>query len=698
VRTVVPDVSRTTLLVAVFLAAVAVVGAPARAEAHAALIGTTPPAGSSVPRSPDAITLTFSEAVTLGGGAVTLTGPDGPRVLVDPPWLGPDGRSVRVRLRAPLPDGTYTVRWQVTAGDGDLVGGSFRFGVGTTAAGVPPATRGAGGGSGSGSPGLGWAVALRWLLFGGMAAVAGGLVGQRLTGRHRDGAPAPAPYPWLWQGALAGLAATVGLAARLVGGGSPVAALRHPELGLLTAGTAGRLLLAEAVAFAAASAACLALRLLPARARVTVPALALVWAAVGAVGVAEGLRGHPHEDAGALGTLATTVHVLAAAVWVGALVHVVRTGYAWRARRGQGWLLAWDYARLAAALFGAVAVTGLVATVAVLPSAGALTRSGYGRVLLAKLALVAAVGALALLARRRFRRAPAPEAGVPPGGPARAEVGALVGVLGVTALLVSLPPASAGPAGSAGPTESATPGGTVTQALPPPVVGPSVSLGTLAGQVTVGLTASADGVRLQLYAPDPDPRDEVNQTTFAVTATVTPPGGGTGPAGSGGRELRLRGCGGGCFTGRMEWPTGVTTVRVGVSARPWHGGTAAVDVPWPPRLDTRAVPAAVAAVRAAGRVTVHERVTSDGDSPAGPSGTADVFPVTAARFLASEPYGSGVAPPAAVLARRAGRTELSLAYLAEGVYVRLVVGPDHRVEREVIAAPNELVTRTFDYP
>jgi putative copper export protein len=96
-------------------------------------------------------------------------------------------------------------------------------------------------------------------------------------------------------------------------------------------------------------------------------------------------------------------------------------------------------ARVAAVLLAAVTATGMWSTLRRMPPGTApaqLTETAYGRVLLAKVLLVAAVAVLALWARRRLRRA-----GDPLGAcaVARAEVVVLGMVVAVSALLTALP-------------------------------------------------------------------------------------------------------------------------------------------------------------------------------------------------------------------------------------------------------------------
>jgi putative copper export protein len=163
-----------------------------------------------------------------------------------------------------------------------------------------------------------------------------------------------------------------------------------------------------------------------------------VWP-LAAVAVAEALRAHPTtEYSPLLGSGLTLVHVTCAALWAGGLLHVLRLLRRWRDPAAGAALLGL-YARVAAVLFAAITVTGVGSTLRRMPAGTVLeqlTTTAYGRVLLAKLLVVAAVAVLALYARRRLRRAADPLTAY---SPARAEVVALGAVVTVSAVLTALP-------------------------------------------------------------------------------------------------------------------------------------------------------------------------------------------------------------------------------------------------------------------
>jgi copper transport protein len=331
------------------------------------------------------------------------------------------------------------------------------------------------------------------------------------------------------------------------------------------------------------------------------------------------------------------------------------------------------YARLAAWVFATVVVTGTVAALLLVPLP-ALTATGYGRLLLlAKLALVAAAAGLALAARRRLRRGPTADR--PVTGLTRLEAGALVGVLAVTAALVSSPP----------------PGGQQTQpAAPPPPAGVVLPLGTLAGQIGVGVAASERQLVVRLSAPSRgDYYATPGKQTFTLAGRLT-------AAGHRPTDLHWRGCGQGCFYTPASWRRGDNLLTLHASAPGWRGGTTSLVIPWPVQAASDQIGRVVAALRATDRFTLYEAVSSDTTS--GPP-DPQPLPMSGPFFLASEPYGSGVAPQAVVLPPpAAGQTRLALGFPADGRYVDLVIDDaSARILDETVVDAKHLTRRHFVY-
>jgi len=399
-----------------------------------------------------------------------------------------------------------------------------------------------------------------------------------------------------------------------------------------------------------------------------------------AVVAAEGLRAHPHASSPVLGTVLTVVHLLAAAVWIGSLVQVLRVARAWRGHRGPTRLLVYGYARLALVLVLVVIATGTAAAVLVLPSPTALLTSTYGRILIGKLAAVGAALALAVLARRRLWRSVRRPTLSPLSRATRSELLAVATVLALTAVLVSAAPPAAV---------------TATLPAPPPPVGLVVPAGTLAGQVTVLAAASQARLVLRLGVPGADamgtdttdtssPQSHVPDYQVGAELTVT----GRSP-----QAVTLQGCGPGCFTAPADWQPGTNHLHLDISAGPWHAGAAELDVPWPPSSGTDQLASVVAAMRSAGPVMVHEAVNGDYD---GNPGTDYVLRMSGDEFVTTEPYTTGGGTPV-LLGDSAGITHLRMSF-PQGYVLDLIADKDGRIVHEVTVTPNHLITRTFDYP
>ncbi|MFF4136945.1 copper resistance CopC/CopD family protein [Streptomyces mirabilis] len=118
---------------ALLLLLLAVIGAvlagAAPASAHAALTGSDPQQGAVVGRAPTQVSLTFSEKVAMSDDAVRVLDPKGKRVDTGKATdLG--GTTYGVKLHSGLPDGTFTVTYQVVSADSHPVSGAFTFSVG----------------------------------------------------------------------------------------------------------------------------------------------------------------------------------------------------------------------------------------------------------------------------------------------------------------------------------------------------------------------------------------------------------------------------------------------------------------------------------------------------------------------------------------------------------------------------------------
>ena len=114
-----------TLLMGWLVAGVVTAGP---ASAHASLVSTDPGEGARVEQVPAAVTLTFSEGVSLGAGYARVLGSGGGRV--DAGTASVDGDVLTIPLRTGLPDDGYLVTYRVISADSHPVAGAFSFVVG----------------------------------------------------------------------------------------------------------------------------------------------------------------------------------------------------------------------------------------------------------------------------------------------------------------------------------------------------------------------------------------------------------------------------------------------------------------------------------------------------------------------------------------------------------------------------------------
>jgi methionine-rich copper-binding protein CopC len=111
------------------------------ASAHTRLVETTPADGKQLTRTPDEVSLTFSEGVLKLGATIKISGPDG---TTKHGAVKVRNRTVSWPLTGDLANGKYTVDWRVTSADGHPIDGTFDFAIrvqptaSPTAAGASP--------------------------------------------------------------------------------------------------------------------------------------------------------------------------------------------------------------------------------------------------------------------------------------------------------------------------------------------------------------------------------------------------------------------------------------------------------------------------------------------------------------------------------------------------------------------------------
>jgi copper transport protein len=429
---------------AVLVAALAVAAALAPvAAAHSVLIGTQPGNDVVVPESPDEVVLEFNEAVDASLGSLRVF--DGQGTQVDAGEVTqPVAREVAVGIDSELAPGTYTVAWRVVSADSDPISGAFVFHVvergvaanvsidaltGTSQAVDVLFTAGrfldfvflllAAGGSAVlviALPSAPWRVRRR--LYGILAGAAGGLAIVALVNI-------------LLQGATAG-----GLTLGDAFSWSLFTSVLETDF--------GEVLLIQSALAATLALTALALRHTEHHDRR--PLIALTLALSAGLTVTPSFAGHA-RTLGALGLTSDVLHVVSAALWTGGLAFLVLALVMAGIDR---WPLATRavprFSNLAVGSVVALLVAGTISAYLQLRTWSALWDNTYGLLVLTKIALVVPLLALgaynnryavprlkagmaSVLERRRFLRN------------VGAELGIMVVIVGVTAVLVNSEPA-----------------------------------------------------------------------------------------------------------------------------------------------------------------------------------------------------------------------------------------------------------------
>ncbi|MFI5799653.1 copper resistance CopC/CopD family protein [Streptomyces sp. NPDC051677] len=161
---------RVRMFVLLFLAVTgALLAGAGPASAHAALTGSDPAQGVVVDKAPTQVTLTFSENVSTNDDSLRVLDPKGTRVDSGKP-TNTSATSYAVQLHSGLPDGTYTVTYQVVSADSHPVAGAYTFSIGAPSkTSVSVSDQAAGGGIVGGLYGFG-----RYVSYAGFIVMVGG--------------------------------------------------------------------------------------------------------------------------------------------------------------------------------------------------------------------------------------------------------------------------------------------------------------------------------------------------------------------------------------------------------------------------------------------------------------------------------------------------------------------------------------------
>lgn len=346
------------------------------AFAHATLVGTSPSGGALIERPPENLTLRFSEPVS--PLLLNLIKPD--RTSLTLADFEVADRSLRIFLPSSLLDGTYVLSWRVVSSDGHPIGGSVVFSVGIPSTASMPNFEG----RDRSVPISIWIGKVAMYL--GLFLGAGGAFA----------------LSWITRGDPSGripvvLLAGVGIAGcGLSVGSQGLDALGAPMFRLLEADTwhaamntsFGPTIIIAVIVLVLALGSVLSIGL---------QARLLSLAALVGVGIALAQSGHAAsaEPRWLMRSMVFS-HGVGIAYWTGALMPL---GLVLTRRRPDAANSLLRFSRTIPYLVAAILVSGIVLASVQLEQLGALVNESYGRVLLVKLSLLAALFGLAILNR-----------------------------------------------------------------------------------------------------------------------------------------------------------------------------------------------------------------------------------------------------------------------------------------------------------
>ncbi|WP_133872892.1 copper resistance CopC/CopD family protein [Paractinoplanes brasiliensis] len=441
-----PMVALAGLLIGFFAV---LLGPAAPASAHAVLVNSDPGNGTIVPDAPNKITLNFSESVQLLSGKIQVLAPDGSRADQGDPAAA--GTSVTIPLRSGGGRGTYLVSYRVMSADSHPVGGSLTFSVGAASA-PPTATVD----DTEVDPVVRALIPVgKYLGYAGLVLLIGPTLVLALLWPHRLSRTGPGRLVWTGIGLIIFSTLLAIWLQAPYSTGSGLFDVRVGDLRDVLGSTFGAIML---VRLGVICAAALLLRpMLRGSGDDSKTDLALL----GVLGVAAiatwPLTGHPTASPVAgVSVVVDAIHLAAMAVWLGGLVMLV--GFLLRKadQRELGAILP-IWSRWAATAVAALIVAGVIQALIEVASLDGLINSTYGRLILAKVGLVAVVLGFAWLSRRLVQSKAAEES---PRGLRRivaAELAITAVVIGVTSALVQIaPPRSAEASQAAGASTTVT--------------------------------------------------------------------------------------------------------------------------------------------------------------------------------------------------------------------------------------------------
>ncbi|MGK5695032.1 copper resistance CopC/CopD family protein [Streptomyces sp. URMC 128] len=393
-----------TVVLLLLAAACALLAGAGPAFAHAAVTGSDPAQGAVVDKAPARISLTFSEQVAMSGDSLRVLDPEGKRVDAGEP-SNVSGTTYAVRLHSGLPDGTYTVAYQVVSADSHPVAGAYTFSIG-----APSKTSVSVSGQSADDGLVGWLYGFgRYVSYAGFIVLAGGAAFVLACWPRGSGVrPVQRFVVSGWLALTAATLALLLLRGSFTGSGKVADVFDLSLLGQVLQTKTGAalvsrlLLLAAAALFIAVLFGAYDKREDPQEKRDLTFGLAIGGVVV-AAGLAASWAMSEHASVGLQAGIAMPVdvlHLLAVAAWLGGLGALLVALYRAPADAPVDASAVRRFSRVAFGSVLALIATGTYQSWRQLGSWSAFTDTRYGQLLLAKIALVAVLVGVAWISRR----------------------------------------------------------------------------------------------------------------------------------------------------------------------------------------------------------------------------------------------------------------------------------------------------------
>ncbi|MFH9891774.1 copper resistance protein CopC [Streptomyces luteogriseus] len=401
-QTIAPRVR--TLVLLLLAAACALLAGAGPASAHAAVTGSDPGQGAVVDKAPARITLTFSEQVALSDDSLRVLDPEGKRVdTAEPATVS--GTTYAVPLHPGLPDGTYTVAYQVVSADSHPVAGAYTFSIG-----APSKTSVSVSGQSTDDGVVGWLYGFgRYVSYAGFIVMAGGAAFVLACWRRGSGVrPVQRFVVSGWVALTASTLALLLLRGSFTGSGKVSDVFDLSLLGQVLQTKSGAALVSRLLLLAAAALFIAVLFGAYDKREDAEEKRDLTFGlSIGGVVVAAGLAASwamsEHASVGLQAGIAMPVdvlHLLAVAAWLGGLGALLVALFRAPADTPVDAPAVRRFSQVAFGSVLALIATGTYQSWRQLGSWSAFTDTRYGQLLLAKIALVAVLVGVAWISRR----------------------------------------------------------------------------------------------------------------------------------------------------------------------------------------------------------------------------------------------------------------------------------------------------------